>query len=343
MSTETQEQKKLLHKPKTRGNGTGSVYKLPNGKYRAAITLGYTEEGKRIYKTKSGFKTKKEGVAYIDKLREDAAAPKEIKFFKLYEEWSRHHFEGISKSKQTAYHIAYNKCEPLHYRNISEIRLKDIQTIVDKCIGGYYPKHDIKVLCNQIYKFAMENDHAVKNYAQFIKLPTLEKSKRDAFSEEEIKSLWEDYNNGNGFTGYILVMIYTGMRYGELNELLKQNIFLDKSYMIGGIKTDAGVDRQIVIADKIKPIIERIYGSCKKKLLEMSEKLFYEQYYDALDRAKVRRLTPHCCRHTFATRMAESGAQPAIIKEMAGHENYSTTLQYTHISLVKKLAAANGI
>jgi predicted amidophosphoribosyltransferase len=52
----TQESKR---KTRIRGNGEGTVYLLPNGKYRAEVTLGYTGE-KRICKTKSGFKTKKE-------------------------------------------------------------------------------------------------------------------------------------------------------------------------------------------------------------------------------------------------------------------------------------------
>lgn len=52
--------KQTLDRPKkrTRGNGQGSVYKLLNGKYRAAVVLGY-ENGRCKRRTKSGFKTKK--------------------------------------------------------------------------------------------------------------------------------------------------------------------------------------------------------------------------------------------------------------------------------------------
>ena len=47
--------KKQLREKKTkaRGNGQGSVFKLPSGKYKAMVTVGYviTAEGKRRRKT----------------------------------------------------------------------------------------------------------------------------------------------------------------------------------------------------------------------------------------------------------------------------------------------------
>ena len=123
------------------------------------------------------------------------------------------------------------------------------------------------------------------------------------------------------------------MRLGELQALKKENIHLDKNYMVGGIKTEAGIDREIVIAGKIKPIVEHFYHGNKAYLLETGEKIFYEKYYEALARAGARRLTPHCCRHTSATTLANAGVHPSIIMAILGHEKYDTTLQYTHISL----------
>jgi len=43
--------------------------------------------------------------------------------------------------------------------------------------------------------------------SSYLKLPPLTKSNKDAFDLGEIKLLWEDYNKGNDFTGYILIMI----------------------------------------------------------------------------------------------------------------------------------------
>ena len=43
-------------------------------------------------------------------------------------------------------------------------------------------------------------------------------------------------------------------------------------------------------------------------------------------------MTPHICRHTFATDMVRSGMEPAILKQILGHDDISTTFSiYTHI------------
>ena len=327
---------------KQRGNGTGSVYKLPNGKYRAVVVLGYDANKKRVQRTKSGFKTKREALEYLPKLRE-APNIEKIKFNKLYEMWKNTHFLTIGKSKQQSYNTAYKRCSSLYFKNVDEIKLDDMQKVVDNCPGAYYPKQDIKVLLNNVLRYGVMNEYCKVNYAEYIKLPPLEKSKKTAFTDEEIKNIWAVYNKGNTFSGYILIMIYTGMRYGEISTIRKEDIHIAERYMMGGIKTDAGKDRQILISEKIAPIVERFYNICDKKLLEMSEEDFYNRFKAALNEAKTRPLTPHCCRHTFATLMAKAEVQPSIIKEAAGHANYSTTLGYTHIPLKTKLEAVNKI
>ena len=254
-----------VRKTKSRGNGQGTVYKLPDDKWGAEITRGYKiENGKktRVIKRKKGFKTKKEALDYLPTLRNDSAKPKDIKFYQLYDEWTQSlQYLKKGKGKQAAYKIAYNKCEDLYYKNILDIRTPDIQAVVDSVKGVYYPKHDVKVLCSLLFKFAVKQNYLTdtKNYAAFVDLPTAPKSKNVAFTDDEIAAFWKDYKKGNDFTGYILIMIYTGMRYGELYGIKKENIYLDKNYMIGGIKTDAGINREIAIGYKIKPVIKKFY------------------------------------------------------------------------------------
>lgn len=43
-------------------------------------------------------------------------------------------------------------------------------------------------------------------------------------------------------------------------------------------------------------------------------------------------MTPHICRHTFATNMVLKGMNPAILKQILGHDDISTTFTiYTHL------------
>ena len=337
---------------RTRGNGEGTVYQLPNGKWRAEVTLGWIS-GKRNVKTKSGFKTKKEALAALETLRQSPIATNDkIKFHEIYDLWSGQHYKNISKSTADGYRKAYQYAEPLHFYPFSHIKTADLQKVIDDAKyekgkeiypAGYRVKSNIQSLFTNLYKYAIENDYVQKNYAEFVKLPPKPKSKKDAFTQQEIDALWRDYEAGNEFTGYILIMIYTGLRYGEISTIKKENIHLQERYMVGGIKTEAGIDREIPIADFLFPIIAKFYLAGNKKILEMHEKVFYNTFYETLERVGIRKLNPHCCRHTFATLMANKGIQPAIITETAGHEDYSTTLQYTHISLAEKLKAVNSL
>lgn len=44
------------------------------------------------------------------------------------------------------------------------------------------------------------------------------------------------------------------------------------------------------------------------------------------------RRSPHALRHTFCTHLADTGADTAVIRELAGHADIRTTTIYTDIS-----------
>lgn len=339
-------------KPRTRGNGQGTAFKRGTS-WTAQVTIwDYAPDGtrKRKYKTKGGFKTKRDALAYTSKMTggtSDESA--KITFSALYLMWSGLHYPRVSKDAVNGYKAAYAKCKLLYTRDFKTLKTSDLQYVIDNALSlkgepiSRRSKADIKSLISNMYKYALQNDIVSKDYSPFIVLDKKPKSKKDAFTAEEIEKLWKDYNGGSKFTGYILVMIYTGVRFGELATIALDNVHLDEQYMIGGIKTDAGRDREIPINDKILPIVTEIKGQNKKKLLEIHEKVFYNDFRCTLERLGIRQLNPHCCRHTFFTLMANAGIQPAVITETGGHESYSTTLQYTHIHLGEKLAAVNQL
>ncbi len=233
-----------MGRTKMRGNGTGSVYRLPNGKWRAVVTIGYTAKGKRITRSRSNFRTKKAALAALPGLKYTVEYS-DITFAKAWETIKPALYTDISPGKSSEYDRAWLRLGTLHMQRIVGVRASDLQIAIDTVPCGYHPKKAAKNVLGHIYKFATANDIVAKNYTAFVELPPCPKPVKDAFTADEINNIWAVANGGNAAAQYALVMIYCGMRPGELRTQLIENINLHEQYMTGGIKTSAGKNRII--------------------------------------------------------------------------------------------------
>jgi len=170
----------MAKKPKSRGNGEGSVYKLPSGKYRAEVTLGYQkhiengiEKKKRIYKTKSGFKRRKDALAYLDILK-NGTEQLNVTFTQLYDDWSAQHYENVAKSTADVYKAAYNYYKDIWFLKMSVIKTEHLQRCINQCPKGRRTKEAMKTLGTLLYKHALARDIVNKDYATLCTLPRKE-------------------------------------------------------------------------------------------------------------------------------------------------------------------------
>lgn len=335
---------------RTRGNGTGTVYKNgDSGTWIAEITVGYAcKDGKmrRKSRRKYGFRTKKDAVNYLATLQTAQDKRQTITVSELYEMFTESAGQ-LSASKQTAYRIAWGKIgEAVGYRNIDSLTVPELQELTDTAGSSYYTKRDIKSLLSHCYKLAIRDDYTDKNRAQYIQLPKLETQEREVFTEPEIGKLWCCYDQTQNITACrMLIMLYTGIRPGELTTIKTENVHLDEQYMTGGIKTEKGRQRKIILPDVILPLIRySIEQSDGKLLAKYSKNGLYDAWNALRDELGLRTaLTPYCCRHTYITRLTALKVSPAMLQELAGHEDYDTTLEYTHLSVSDRLAEVNRL
>ena len=140
-------------------------------------------------------------------------------------------------------------------------------------------------------------------------------------------------------------MIYTGMMPGELLDARKAHIDWKGKQIIGaGKKTAKRRETPIVLADVIIPVLADLCEHTSgDKLIRINKDKFYETYYEALDRAGCRRLTPYSCRHTAATSLALENIPPSVIQKIMRHAKFSTTEKYIHISIDPMLEAVNKL
>ena len=273
----------------------------------------------------------------------------------VYEKWSAKHFESLTSSGEQGYKTAWRYLDSIAGRRIAELKTADYQRCVDDCAKQFSRSQcaKIKQLCSQLCKYAAQNDIIDKNYASFIVLPKEVKKERRIFTGEEREKLWEHSDDKS--VQIILFMIYTGFRIGEVFTILKENVHLDEGYIIGGIKTKAGKDRIVPLPpqiSEIKSFVESWYNESRTQLLLSGDVNNFRKrnFYPALAECGIippptvtklkngrtteryeTEITPHCCRHTFATISADCGMQPEKLQKIIGHAKYETTADiYNH-------------
>lgn len=323
-------------------NGYGSVYKL-SGKRRkpfvARKTIGWSDEGKQLYRTIGYYETKK---LALQALVDFNSSPYEVEvsrltFADVFDRWKEQKFNDISRSAINGYNAAFETSRALHTFKFVDIKTMHLQNIINNCGKGYDTLRKIKVLYNQLFKYAMQNDIVSKDYSAFIDIGKKKDStSRKPFTEKEIQRLFE-VKNSFEYVDTILIMIFTGLRIGELLTLKSNNIDLENRTITGGIKTEAGKNRIIPINKKIIPLIERrlLAGNEYFIVNSFGEKMNYDNYYKEKFIPIMEQLNmehkPHDCRHTFATLMSNSNANSTSIKKIIGHSSYATTEKiYTH-------------
>lgn len=323
-------------------NGYGSVYKL-SGKRRkpfmARKTIGWNDEGKQLYRTIGYYETKKLALQALADFNNNPydVEVSTLTFSDIFNRWKEQKYNDISKSAINGYNAAYETSKELHNIKFVDIKTMHLQSIINNCGKGYDTLRKIRVLYNQLFKYAMENDIVNKDYSAFIDIgKKTESTTRKPFSDKEIKRLF-DVEKEMPYVDTILIMIYTGLRIGELLILKAANINLEERIIKGGIKTEAGKDRIIPINNKIMPFIKKRLEENNEYLIinDLGRKMKYDNYYREKFLPIMEQLNmnhkPHDCRHTFATLMSNSDANKTAIKKIIGHSSYATTEKiYTH-------------
>lgn len=347
-------------------NSYGSVTKL-SGKRRKPFmvrkTAGWSinpDTNKEVQKyIVIGYAaTRAEGLAMLadyNKNPYDTRAAK-ITFEELYNDWSKEKYPTISTSNVHSYTASFNTCEALHNRVFKDIKLNDLQTVIDNSGKNYPTLRKIKILMNQLYDYAIKNDICGKDYSEFVNIIKFKdrnpnKHERCRLSDEDIKMIWD--MKDDRYYQIVLMLIYNGCRVSELLDLKKENVHLDEQYFdVIASKTSNGI-RKVPIADKVLPFYKAWFGACPdcEYLIHTPEgKHFdYRNYYDSYFTPLMKQLgmdyTPHFCRHTCASLLAEAEITPTIQKLILGHSGAMNLTEkvYTHLDVKSLVNAINKI
>lgn len=352
---------------KKRSNGEGSVRRTKSGNWQGELMLGYTDEGKRDVVR---FSAKARGEV-LQKMREyqemrdsHLQINRNLTFSQWADAWYTDYRTQVQPSTYAGYKYTLQILKGhLGPRKVSDILPLYINRMLDKLVSDGYSLSLIRkcrAMLIQIFDAADNNGLIARNPARKAKSirdkqgalskPRYEK---DAFSDDEILTLQNELAE-DMVGAAILLMLDTGLRVQELLALAPDDIAEDGSVIDvnKAIKTVAGKPTlgppksvksvrkiPVPVSARKYAVYLRLHGG--RQLIWSQPGLnpyygvgtFRHRYYTAIKKvAGVRPLSPHCCRHTYITRLQAMGVPIELIARLAGHSHISITDGYTHTS-----------
>ena len=363
-----------------RGNGEGSIYyseKLNRwvGQFTAGVKTNGTPNRKSVYG-----KTRKEVAEKITKalneIKEHSFVDKsDITLEHLITEHIEDKYKANKVSAVT--YLRDNETLNIIKKMGSDLLSMKVQKITHKelkhffvCITAYSNSTINKVyrLINVAFKKAVTQKliHAnpLDNKDEIIK-PKSSKPDRavEALTLDEQKKLINALNNSetnHPYKNIIKLMIFTGMRIGEVLALTQESI--DDKYIHIKVSLTRDTNGNVMMGNttktynsirdiQIMSIVKNILDEVKKDYIDNPQHLlFYDKQNESIItpaevNSYLKRIANkynitttihnHMLRHTFATRCIESGMTAVVLAKKLGHKDVSITLN-TYTSVFSK-------
>lgn len=345
---------------RTRGNGTGSAYK--RGKtWTATVVLGWKQQTDKdgepvldrlglpkivpIRRTKGGFATKNEALAYCATLKGTPTAMKlkGATFAQIFDEWSNSYWPRLSESSIAGHKAAYKLYEDIYYLPFADLCTADLQACVDACGRGKRTRENMKSLASLMYEYAAQQKVVTHNYAKYIFCGREDRTTRPGFSSDELAAICDAVGK-IPYADYIKCMCYTGFRPNEMLSLKRDAYDAEHVTLTGGNKTEAGKNRPVTLSPKIAPIVAALVEKANPYIFPRADgKLMTDAYfreycfYPLLARLGIQpipkkgekpKYTPYTCRHTFANLLKNVPGSDTDKAGLMGHADASMTKDY---------------
>ena len=313
-----------------------------NGKYYCRFQIN----GERHHKLCTGATTLKEAQSIenafkykLQQMQNGVIAREKDKtslaqLYKVYEDYTRlnnkNWKENIGRLKLIKAFWNYKK-------SIEEIQPDDIEKLkmylIDLGKSTTTVNRYLEII-SKMFNIAIDNSWIDKNpIKKDIKFKTKNYQLRYASEKEEDKL----YRYSEGILHDIVFIAFnTGIR--AMNLILLQGKNINTEFKMIELTENKG-NKHLKI-----PMNKKVYNYFKDKIFEPEEYVFklpetgkpYSYFAfnvdwnNLLKKAKINSLRFHDLRHTVGTRLAKQGVPVNVIKELLGHSDIKTTMQYIH-------------
>lgn len=353
-------------KRRTHANGQGCVSKLPSGKWRAEKTLGYkvdplppdapqgTKPHKRRIVVTRHFNTRTEALAALPFLTAADRKPigasitarkgEKIKLKELYDQWEPTHGKG--KSTMNCYRSGFRLFAPLWFVPMEDLDIDDLQDCLDDSDLGKRTKENAKAALGLVYKYGIPRNCVPKdrNLAQYLRINAEGTGSKPGLSADELEKVRQAAEKGDRTAQVVLCHCYLGFRPTALLALQVADYSAKERAFVGGIKTEAGKGRTVTVSPKVQTYVDLLLAGRESGPAfpdpdggQYSLADYRADFYALLERLGIdnpvdeqgrHRLTPHSCRHTFATLMKRVQGSDTDKLALIGHTSTAQLRDY---------------
>lgn len=233
---------------------------------------------------------------------------------------------------------------PLKNKELKKITTIELQELLNN-IEAPRQKEHIYTHLRDIFNKALETDIIQKNPMKFVTIKKHRPKETRAYTKEQEKIFIEYASNFGIYGDFYLIMLYQGIRNGELRALQVEDIdFNNKTITINKTFDDLGnvTSPKTEESNRTIPLFNNAYNILIKYknnngLIFKMSKCMYQKNFKKLMSSigwQNEGFTINSGRHTFITRLRENRIDEKLIEKWVGHTEYSnvTKQHYMHIN-----------
>ena len=275
-----------------------------------------------------------------------------VKYLKYEKKYSAHTVTAYHKDIDQFYQfmaIRYNLSDPVQVIP-AHIRTWAVSMMTEQ-LSNKTINRKISSL-RSYFKFLKKNGHISKSPLRQVITPKIEKRLPSFVRESDMERglrAPKDLSSFAVFRDYLVIeLLYqTGMRRSELIQLKDEDINLARKEV--KVLGKGNKERIIPVTDRLIHLISTYqdmrkdeFGEVKEALIvtDKGKKVYPKFLYNLVRQwigsySTIEKKSPHIIRHTFATHLANQGADLNAIKEFLGHSSLAATQIYTHNTIDK--------